>query len=156
MASILDDVRRAVAAAQNEKIETFEVPRVQSIRVRYNCSVDFDDLNKWTKRAASRTKRDEIDGFKFACLVLANTCVGIEAKNSETGEFELLLDDKGEPMTFTSAAFQDSIGAMGGTLDAVKTLYIADGHVITTAKIINELAGYGDSVIFGGDDDPLA
>lgn len=102
----------------------------------YSLDINHETFGVWRKSAADRSQPDDTNELRLACIVLANTNLGI----SRNGR---LLEVNGEVLTFRSAEFCRLLGVTR-TVDAVRTAYGRDAHVVNASRAVLQKAGYGD------------
>jgi hypothetical protein len=104
------------------------------VKVRFNTDIEFDLLQTWMKKSV---KKGVTDQLLFAFQVLAFTCDCILFNDQDA------TDNEGTNLTFAHAQFREMLGARD-TRDAIRKLYVKDGHIIGTAQKISEAAGYSE------------
>jgi hypothetical protein len=160
MATVMDDVREALA--EKVEIEIFEtvVPARSKFMMLYKADIDYDELKLWMKRSKESKHKDApVDMKRLSTIILINTCVGMKY-NCGTADnpvwMEVFGQRDGRPMTFHSVELQEMLKAtIGGTYDAVQKMYVHDGHIILVAQTLGAKAGYTDLDVDGDTSDPL-
>jgi hypothetical protein len=140
--NIFDDLKAALSADIEDKIESIVVPNRPNIYIRYNCTFEYDTLKSWMKSAVDRTsgKKKETDPKKLAKIVLHATCVGIEVQK---GDKKIEWLKEGRSQTFDSPLIQEFLKAsLGGWSQAIANMYASDGHMMQTMNRIITEAGY--------------
>lgn len=123
--------------------------------IRYNCTFEYDTLNRWMKSSQTgRGQNKRTDPKKLSHLVLHACCVGIGVEKNGVKR-EMLIG--GNPVTFDSKEIQDMLGTMSGWSGAITTMYSNDGHMMQTMNRIITEAGYNEIDLDDVDGyDPLA
>lgn len=134
IATPLDALRDEVTAELAETT-TLEIPGRPGYGVRFSLNIDHPMLGLWRKKAKDSQQPEGIDELKWACIILAAQAEAI-VRNGD----ELVLD--GEPVTFSSRPLLELLGAREAH-QAVRKLYGRDAHIVNTAYVLLELAGYG-------------
>lgn len=120
------------------------------VPLRRGVVLEFDPgkINKtnrkaWQKRVTKVSRRpgqaDEVDDFMFACLVLANTCVGVKM-NGHTA-----TDNEGTPLTFAHAQLWAMVGARDPQ-ECIEKLYANDQHVTAASGEVLLASGIDDDM----------
>jgi hypothetical protein len=139
-------------AAKDVKIEdvSFVVPERPHFELIFHPYIDYDLLNTFMKKA-----RKSIGGGKkewhpvvFAHLVMSHTTRGVAYKG------QTVQDADGDELTIISPMFHEMFKARS-MQNALKNLYVHDGHIIATCQQIVDKAGYGDIDVESGEGGPL-
>lgn len=144
-ATVMDDLRAELAQDVSVEPIALNVPNRPNFNVVFQPFIDFDKLKKWTKACKEGRKPDApVDQLKLCCIVLAETCVGLQYKPRGAKEYREMLDE-GDPLTFKSKKLSTMLGVvMGGYQGTIAKMYGSDGHILYVAKIVLDAAGYGD------------
>lgn len=141
--AIIDDIAADLAAEVDAELEaaviTLTVPGRPAYSVRYTAAVTYDELVAWTKRAGTvgSGKNKRTNELALSRIVLANRCAGIVRNGS------LIIDGDGEPLTFASPAFLETVDATRA-VEAVQKLYGRDVDIMHAADRVLEEAGLRD------------
>jgi hypothetical protein len=114
-----------------------EVPERPEMAIRYSPNISQHQLKAW-RRNSGADRKDGLDGVRFSCHVLANTCTGILIDGQE-------VTDNGHPVTFSHEVVMQMVGAPK-VFDCVLKVYGLDPHVEAAAIAILDAAGFNDSV----------
>lgn len=114
-----------------------EVPERPEMAIRYSPNVTQHQIKTW-RRQSGADRKEGLDGIRFACHVLANTCVGIVLGGNEVTE-------NGAPVTFSHDSVMKMLG-VGRVFDCVREVYGIDPHVEAAAIAVLDAAGFNDSV----------
>jgi hypothetical protein len=148
---LADELETELNAELEAEVETLPVPGRPGYAVRYECAIEYDQLVAWQKRATvGKGQQKRVHELKFGRIVLGNLCRGIVRRG------ELILENgTEEPLTFSSKAFQELVGA-ASAVEAVQRLYGRDINVINATADVMARAGY-DGEGYGADafDDEL-
>lgn len=118
---------------ENEPI-TLSVPTRSNIKVRFNTDIEFDLLQTWMRKSV---KKGITDQLLFALQVLAFTCDCILLNGQDA------QDEEGTNLTFAHAQFRKMLDARD-TREAIRKLYVKEGHIIGIAQKVTEAAGYSE------------
>lgn len=114
-----------------------EVPERPDMVVRYSPNITQHQVKQWRKNSGEGRK-EGLDGIRFSCHVLANTCTGILLNGQEVTE-------NGSPVTFSHETVMQMLG-VGKVFDCVREIYGIDPHVEAAAIAVLDAAGFNDSV----------
>lgn len=114
-----------------------EVPERPDMVVRYSPNITQHQVKQWRKNSGEGRK-EGLDGVRFSCHVLANTCTGILLHGQEVTE-------NGFPVTFSHESVMQMLG-VGKVFDCVRETYGLDPHVEAAAIAVLDAAGFNDSV----------
>lgn len=116
-----------------------EVPLRPGYTVR--CRTDFTgaDLEKLRKAARDKRYADNIDGVKFAALLIASTAEAILRQGDP------LVLDGASPVTFTTPELRARYGTANAA-DTVRAFFGREGHVDAAARRLTSEAGWGDDL----------
>lgn len=144
----LDALREAIQAEVAKPDITLQIITREGMSIRFGTNIDMDtDIARWRRSSQDKTQPDNFNLLKFSQLVIANCTLAVALNGEEPS------DEAGQPITFTSSLMLEWTNVKR-PLDAVRTLYGSDGHIIATAQEIMEAAGYGDEMREAGDDTP--
>lgn len=149
--TILDGLKSALAAQVELKTLTLTVPMRPEIKLVFTPNFDFEEYDAWVKKATD--KKNNIDYMRIARTVIARTNTQILFQD------EVAKTQQGEELTITHGDIHNMLGvAVGGTGQAIKKLYVSDGHAIQAMRQVVEAAGFsveGDVLQVDDDDNPL-
>lgn len=114
-----------------------EVPERPEMVVRYSPNISQHQIKQWRKNSGE-SRKEGLDGVRFSCHVLANTCTGILINGQE-------VTDNGSPVTFSHEVVMQMLGS-ARVFDCVRDVYGLDPHVEAAAIAILDAAGFNDSV----------
>jgi len=114
-----------------------EVPERPQMIIRYSPNITQHQIKQW-RRNSGDGRKEGLDGVRFSCHVLANTCTGILLDGQEVTE-------NGVPMTFNHDTVMQMLG-VGKVFDCVREVYGLDPHVEAAAIAVLDAAGFNDSV----------
>ncbi len=135
--SMLNMLRKTLAKKVARTDVLLEVPERPEIVVRYSPNITNQQMKAW-RRASGSDRKDGIDSVRFACHVLANTCVGIMLNGVD-------ITENGDPVTFNHESVMKMVGA-SRVFDTVLAVYGVDPHVEAAALAVLDAAGFNDSV----------
>lgn len=120
------------------------VPRRRGVELEFDPSrINKDNRKAWQKRSTKKTRRpgvdDEVDDFLFACLVLANTHVGVLMNGQEA------RDEEGTPLTFAHAQLWRMVGARDPQ-ECIQKLFANDQHVSAASGEVLLASGFDDDL----------
>lgn len=101
---------------------------------------DVEKYRKASRRKGRRNTEDDVDGVKFAGLLLTRTIVHIERNG------EVIVDSAGDPLTFSSPALQD-IYDVNSAIDCARRFFGGDGRLDAQAGALIAEAGWGDEAL---------
>lgn len=136
--SVLDKLKQELSKKVRRPEIFLEVPERTNMSVRYSPNITQNQIRAWRRNSGEDTKNG-MDATKFACYVLANTCTGIMIDK------ELVMDDKGNEVTFTHELLHDMLGVDRAN-DAIRGVYVVEPHIEATALAVMEAAGFNDTV----------
>lgn len=114
-----------------------EVPERPEMVIRYSPNITQHQIKQW-RRNSGDGRKEGLDGVRFSCHVLANTCTGILLQGQEVTE-------NGAPVTFSHESVMQMLG-VGKVFDCVRETYGIDPHVEAAAIAVLDAAGFNDSV----------
>lgn len=114
-----------------------EVPERPEMAVRYSPNITQHQIKSW-RRSSGAERKEGLDGIRFACHVLANTCTGIFIDGAEVTE-------NGSPVTFSHDSVMQMVG-VSRVFDCIREVYGIDPHVEAAAIAVLDAAGFNDSV----------
>lgn len=148
--TILSQMR--AEAQEDVEIEDISllVPERPHFELLFHPNIDYDLLNKMMKSA-----RKSIGGGKkewhpltFAYSIMSHTSIGLAYKG------HVVQDSEGDDLTVSNPEFMKMFKARSPQ-QAIKQLYVKEGHIIATSQKIVEEAGYGDIDVESGEGGPL-
>lgn len=117
-----------------------EVRTRPGFKVRFSTEIDADrDLKRWSKAAATKGRKGDVDAIVFACVGMANLCLAISYNGVE------LESEDGRPLTFASQELLRQYGTSRAR-DVVRRFYGADPYLGATFDAVLEKAGVGEEV----------
>lgn len=124
-----------------EKVERLsillEVPERPNMAIRYSPNITQHQLKAW-RRNSGADRKEGLDGVRFSCHVLANTCTGIFIDGQE-------VTDNSNPVTFSHEVVMKMVDAPR-VFDCILKVYGLDPHVEAAAIAVLDAAGFNDSV----------
>lgn len=135
--SMLDMLRKTLAKKVERPEILLEVPQRPELVVIYSPNISNHQMKSW-RRSSGSERKEGLDSIRFACHVLANTCVGMMLNGAE-------ITENGDPVTFSHEVIMKMVGA-SRVFDAVLGVYAVDPHVEAAALAVLDAAGYNDSV----------
>ena len=136
--SVLSQLKEIVNKKVKRDDVFIEVPERNGVKILISPNITQQQLKAWQRTAGAETKNG-IDATKFACLVVANTTIGMYVNGREA------LDEGGNPIGFASAEMLEMTGT-GRAIEAVVAFFGLDPHVEAAALAILDAAGYGDTI----------
>jgi hypothetical protein len=145
-ASPLEALRAALTSpAEPSEPVTLKVPRRPGVTLICHTDMTQDQRKAWQKSATAKNARrqpgvePEVDEWKFACLVLANTCVGIAFDGT------IAHDAADQPLTFRHRQVWEMLGAAGAE-GAIRNLFQKDAHVLIASGEVLIASGFDDDL----------
>ncbi|MEG1971247.1 MAG: hypothetical protein RR101_14140 [Burkholderiaceae bacterium] len=140
----LDSDLAVIAAefADDDKPDVATIPLDHRPGYSVVFSLDFTGRDLDTLRKRSKDKRfvDNMDGIKFAALLLGLTCVDILRNGQPLGD-ALGVDG---PVTFATPEVQDLTGTRGSVDATVRKMLKRESGVETVSRRLMTEAGWGD------------
>src|SRR5687767_6451145 len=103
--SVYDQLRKELARPTDvPKHIVLKVTARPNISVKYKTDVALEQLDRWRITARKNKKRDTLDVREFNSLIIISQCVGILFDGEE------VEDENGDPITFRSKEFIESLG----------------------------------------------
>ncbi|RIJ76616.1 hypothetical protein D1871_11120 [Nakamurella silvestris] len=144
--SILSDLDRLTQIAEIETSRTVTLP-INGVKGREGVAlvvqvgtVENDRLTKMRVKAAGGKKDGDMNVAYWHSLILATYTEQIVIEGKP------LLDDEGDPITFTTKAFQDALDVETAA-EAAKRFISLDGKIIGLGVKLLAEAGFGDDDI---------
>lgn len=156
----------ALQAALSEEVRLdnlhLRVPRRPTLRIIVDPNIDGEQFQRWQRSAMIGKSKSianaQYDSVKLCAVVLANTMVGLEVRDKETGEYAEVRDENGGAFTFQNPALRHMLigdkEVPSGTV-LVRKLFGNDGDLLGAAGQVIEAAGYGDNDDEESGSDPL-
>jgi hypothetical protein len=142
-----DEVTSPLDALRNElKGDTVKPPLVLSVKsrnhtqLRYDLNVlTLDDIQAWRKRSRDKSKPDEFDVRKFACIVIANTCDAVLFRG------QVVNGRDRKPLNFRHEELWEMVSA-GRAVDAVTFFFgeNEDARIMAHMNSVMSAAGYDE------------
>lgn len=136
-----DNVLGQLKKVLGKKIERnsilLEVPERPELTIRYSPNINQQQLKSW-RRNSGEDSKNGLDGIRFACHVLANTCIGFVIDGQD-----ITVD--GAPVGFNHEQAMAMTGA-NRVFDCVRAVYGLDPHVEAAALAVLDAAGWNDAV----------
>lgn len=131
MTALREELKKKV---QNEPV-TLKVISRDDVAIRFNTNIEAGLVQQWRKRSSDKSMPDGFDPVKFACIVIANQAEVVIHKGKEA------VGNNGEYISFKNNELLEMLGT-DRAVDAVRTMYGVDGHILQTAEKIFVAAGY--------------
>lgn len=159
----LDALQAALAEEVRLDNLHIRVPRRPTLRIIVDPNIDGEQFQRWQRSAMIGKSKSianaQYDSVKLCAVVLANTMVGLEVLDKETGEYTEVRDENGGAFTFQNPALRHMLigdkEVPSGTI-LVRKLFGNDGSLLDAAGQVIEAAGYGDNDDEESGSDPLA
>jgi hypothetical protein len=132
--SIYQMLRKELSTPVENEPLVLKVPSRKNVSIRFSTAIEFDLLQKWLKASS---KRGVTDQLLFAQQVISNQCEAVLFGDVEA------TDDEGTSLTFAHKELRDMLGARD-VKDAIRKMYVKDGHIIGTSQRVAEAAGYSE------------
>lgn len=132
--SDLDDIARELDE-EGPPTTVLPIPGRPGWQATYSLDVSGRHIDSWRKRA--KTGRT-VDVGRFASLALAQLNVELVRRGRP-------ITLEGEPQTFTSRPFMESLGVRRAA-DAVRKVYRLEGHMDAALRAVLREAGWGDEL----------
>lgn len=131
------------------------IPGRKKLRCVYDTSIDGDKFQLWQRNSKQKGSKDELNIVRFSCTVIGNQLKGLEVFTGK--DWEVARDELGQDYNVRNGNLKKMLFGEGGEHSGValiRKLYGNDGVILSSAKEILEVAGYGDesSDLFGSDD----
>ena len=131
MSSLREELKRKI---ENPPL-TLSVPSRDGVSIKYNTNIEAGLVQQWRKRSTDKSMPDGFDPLKFACIVLANQAESVIHKGKDA------IGNNGEPINFKNSELLEMLGA-DRAVDAVRTMYGMDGHILQAVEKLFTAAGY--------------
>lgn len=135
--TLLSRLKDSLSKKVEREAILLEVPERPEMAVRYTPNITQHQIKTW-RRSSGADRKEGMDGVRFACHVLANTCIGITIGGTEVTE-------NGTPVTFSHESVMKMVG-VGRVFDCIREVYGIDPHVEAAAIAVLDAAGFNDSV----------
>lgn len=135
----LDRLKTLISQKVERTVVLLEVPDREGVHLRISPNINQAQMKAWRKNSGEETKHG-LDAIKFACMVVGQTCVGVDIDGAE------VFDEAGNSLNFAAPEILIMTGTTKPVPDAVKAFFGTDPHVEGAALAILEAAGYGDTI----------
>lgn len=135
--TLLAQLKGTLSQQVKRKDVFIEVPERPGLVIRYSPNITQHQIKSW-RRNSGEDKKGGMDGVRFSCHVLANTCTGFLLNGNE-------ITEGGDSVTFNHEVIMKMVGA-DRVFDCVREVYGLDPHIESAALAILDAAGYNDDV----------
>lgn len=104
----------------------------------FDPTISGAQIESWRARSKDARKVDGVDQVKLACLLLANTTVGLRKDGKP------LVDGDGDPVTLVHEAILTATGAGRNAAEAVRKFYGDDAHMAAHSDAVMKASGWGE------------
>jgi len=137
--TVLDQLKEEISKQVTRPDIEIAVPEREGVSLRFSPNITNEQLKAWRRNSTNR-KTDELDSIKFSCYVIGNCLSGIYFNE------ELVEDEQGHPLNFTSQPLLEMTGTTRPLPDAIRAFFAVDPHLESAALKILDYAGYGDDL----------
>lgn len=127
-----------------------DIPMRPEMALVFRPQVEWDIFQTWVKRATDK-KTSDVDYMKLSVTVISNLNIGITLNGQPVSSPD------GEQLRITSREIHQFLNVpIGSTQQAIRKLYIKDGHAIQAMRLVVEKCGYSvDGDVAEVEDSPL-
>ncbi|QIN94345.1 hypothetical protein SEA_ABBA_16 [Arthrobacter phage Abba] len=135
------DFLKAEAEKEIARVVTYENTERPGFFMRFNAVVDGEEVKRYQRAAQGKKKRPE-----DADMIRGNVVMFADKNVAILHGKDVLVDEDGDEITFTSEAFVDLFASKEGTIESALKKFLGDAQIIKLGAALLREAGYDDDL----------